>query len=552
MKNVFFSFLLVILSVTVTAQTAREKGLSTITHASIQGQLEFLASDWMEGRATGSKGIFMASDYLASMFKVFNIEPFGDEITIMPTREEMRQGRRPETRKTYFQNIALVRYEQGDNQSLSLITQSGPGQSAVDFTHKVDFQVQTGTVSVSGNAPVFFAGYGLSEKDYDEYARKDIKGKVVVILAGYPGHKDSTSAAYRKFKPEGGPNARLSPERNKIRKDEEMGAAAVVLVNSSSNPALGWAVNDPYPVKGAWYESDTRLSSFYDKRITLPGDTLRGSIPVFMVTTRMANQIADGTGLDYAQYEKKAQETMQPASRDLPGKSLSWNSTVHSEIIKCRNVIGYIEGEKKDEFVVIGAHYDHLGKYDGWIWNGADDNGSGTVGVMSMARAFAESGKKPEKSIIFAAWTGEEMGLHGSRYFVANFPKELKIAYNLNFDMLSRNTADDTKGNQMSMMYQSWVPGLKELTEKNIREFNINLDVAFRPSAQLSGGSDHAPFAAVGIPATFFFAAMHPDYHQPSDELSKINWEKMLNMIRLGYLNIWELANSDTYLKRSE
>ena len=191
-----------------------------------------------------------------------------------------------------------------------------------------------------------------------------------------------------------------------------------------------------------------------------------------------------------------------------------------------------------------------MGKFDGWIWNGADDNGSGTVGVMALARAFAESGEKPEKSIIFAAWTGEEMGLHGSRYFVDKFPKNLKIAYNLNLDMLSRNADEDTKGNKMSMMYQSSVPLLKDLTEKNIRDFNLNLDVAFRPSAVLSGGSDHAPFAAVGIPATFFFAAMHPDYHQPSDELSKINWEKMLNMIRLGYLNVWELANSDTFLER--
>ena len=171
---------------------------------------------------------------------------------------------------------------------------------------------------------------------------------------------------------------------------------------------------------------------------------------------------------------------------------------------------------------------------------------------MSLARAFAESGEKPEKSIIFAAWTAEEMGLHGSRYFVNNFPENLRIAYNLNFDMLSRNEENDTKKNKMSMMYLSSTPGLKELTEKNIRDFNINLDVAYRPSAILSGGSDHAPFAAAGIPATFFFAAMHPDYHQPSDELSKINWQKMLNIIRLGYLNVWELANSNAYLEKKE
>jgi hypothetical protein len=420
----------------------------------------------------------------------------------------------------------------------------------VILDHKVDFQIQTGTTSISGRAPLFFAGYGMSEKDYDEFARKDVKGKVVVLLAGYPGHRDSTSAAYRKFKPATPVSGRFSPERNKIIKAEEMGAAAVILVNPAANPALGWNTNNPYPVKGAYYEADQKLSSYYDKRLMLPGDTLRGNIPVFTVTLRIANHIIDGTGVNFTAFEKRAMETMQPASIDLPGKEVEWNSSVKAEVIKCRNVVGYIEGKNAGEFIVVGGHYDHVGKYDGWIWNGADDNGSGTVGVMSLARAFAESGEKPEKSIIFAAWTGEEMGLHGSRYFVNNFPENLRIAYNLNLDMLSRDEENDTKKNKMSMMYLSSTPGLKELTEKNISDFNINLDVAYRPSAILSGGSDHAPFAAAGIPATFFFAAMHPDYHQPSDELSKINWEKMLNIIRLGYLNVWELANSNKYLEK--
>jgi hypothetical protein len=552
MKQLFFTILFSLFYLAIVAQSARESGYSSITHESIQGQLEFLASDWMEGRATGSRGIFMASDYLASMFKVFGIQPFGDQETIRPTREEMRQGKQPETRKTYFQNIALLRYEPGEIQQFSVISRKGQGESAIEFGHRIDFQVQTGTVSISGKSPVFFAGYGMSEKDYDEFARKDVKGKAVLIISGFPGHRDSVSAAYKKFRPSSPSTARFSPEREKIRKAEEQGAAAIILYNPDANPALGWANNNPYPVKGAYYEADQRLSSFYDKRITLPGDTLSGNIPVFTVTARVANMLLDGTGVNLQSYEQLAQQTMQPASRDLQGKEVSWHSTVNSEIIKCRNVMGYIEGKNKDEFVVVGAHYDHIGKYDGWIWNGADDNGSGTVGMMTLARAFAVSGEKPEKSIIFAAWTGEEMGLHGSRYFVDNFPKDKKITYNLNFDMLSRNADDDTKGNRMSMMYLSSTPKLRELTEKNLREFNIDLDVAFRPSAVLSGGSDHAPFARVGIPATFFFAAMHPDYHLPSDELSKINWTKMLNMIRLGYLNVWDIANSDIYLERAQ
>ncbi len=550
MKRQILFFFLIFITIISFSQTAREKGYATITHESIQGQLEFLASEWMEGRATGSKGIFLASDYLASMFKVFNIKPFGDEISITPTREEMRQGKRPVTQRSYFQEIALLRYEPGDQQDFAVISRTSQSETAVNFGHRVDFQVQTGTTSISGKAPVFFAGYGMSEKEYDEFSKKDIKGKAVVILTGFPGHRDTASVAFKKFSPCMAGSGRFSADRNKIRKAEELGAVAVIVINPASNPALAWAGNSPYPVKGAYYESDKRLSSFYDKRITLPGDTLRGNIPVFTITNRVANIILDGTGVEIASYEKRAQETMLPASRDLTGKEVSWNSTVNAEIVKCRNVLGYIEGKKPDEFIVVGAHYDHLGKYDGWVWNGADDNGSGTVGVMALARAFAESGEKPEKSIIFAAWTGEEMGLHGSRYFVSKFPKNMKITYNLNFDMLSRDAENDREKNQMNMMYQSKVPRLRELSEKNIKEFNLNLEVSFRPSEVLSGGSDHAPFAAAGIPATFFFAAMHPDYHQPSDELSKINWTKMLNMIRLGYLNVYEIANSDYYLQK--
>ena len=116
MRHFLSAIVLLFSMITGEAQTAREKGLSTITHESIEGQLEFLASDWMEGRATGSRGIYMASDYLASMFKIYNVQPFGDEVTIMPTREEMMRGKRPVTKKSYFQNIALVRYEPGDLQ----------------------------------------------------------------------------------------------------------------------------------------------------------------------------------------------------------------------------------------------------------------------------------------------------------------------------------------------------------------------------------------------------------------------------------------------------
>ncbi len=125
----------------------------------------------------------------------------------------------------------------------------------------------------------------------------------------------------------------------------------------------------------------------------------------------------------------------------------------------------------------------------------------------------------------------------------------MNVVLNLNYDMIARDTENDTNKNMASMTYTKANAGLEELTKMNIENYNINLDVSYRSSDRPGGGSDHAPFAEADIPIFYFMAAMHPDYHQPSDELDKVNWEKMTNIIRIGFLNTWELANSDEYLK---
>jgi len=342
-------------------------------------------------------------------------------------------------------------------------------------------------------------------------------------------------------------------ERNKTELLEKLGAIAIIQVIPGSDPMLSWAQNQIYPVKGDYYEADKPLDSYYNTTMAMPSDSLTSNLPVFTVTTRLANEIISGTGISFTEFEKNSVEKMTPASKELPGKMIAFNTTVKSEIVKARNVIGYIEGEKKDEFIVVGGHYDHVGKYNGYIWNGADDNGSGTVGVMTIAKAFMATGKKPEKSIVFAAWTGEEKGLFGSEFFVEQAQKKkMNIVLNLNYDMIARDVERDTLKNMADMSYTKAYPGIMEITKKNIADYSINLNMGYRGSESFGGGSDHAPFAQAGIPYFYFMAAMHPDYHQPSDELSKINWEKMTNIIRIGFLNTWEFANSNQYLHKTE
>ena len=551
MKKLFVMSILVLSGITVFAQAEAKKGLEAITLEAVKGQLEFLSSDWTEGRAVGTKGEYIAADYIASMFQVYGVKPFGDEVLSTISRRDMMAGFRPKVGKSYFQNFSLIQYEPGEEQTFSVISNGMNSEKAVNFAFKTDFNVRTGAVGQSAKAPVVFVGYGFQnkEKAYDDLKNMNLKGKIAVVLAGFPGHKDTASVAYKKFAPEGR-RALFTLERNKSALLEKAGAIAIIQVIPGSDPMLSWSQNQIYPVKGAHYEADKPLSSYYNTAMSMPSDSLTSNLPVFTVTTRLANEIISGTGINFAEFEKTMVEKMVPASKELPGKMIAFNTTVKSEIVKARNVVGYIEGVKKDEFIVVGGHYDHLGKYDGFIWNGADDNASGTVGVMTIAKAFMATGKKPEKSIIFAAWTGEEKGLFGSEYFVEQAQKKkMNIVLNLNYDMIARDVDKDTLKNMADMSYTKAYAGIEEITKKNISEYNINLDMGYRGSESFGGGSDHAPFAQAGIPYFYFMAAMHPDYHQPSDELSKINWEKMTNIIRIGFLNTWEFANSNEYLK---
>nr|WP_321356859.1 M20/M25/M40 family metallo-hydrolase [uncultured Draconibacterium sp.] len=551
MKKISLLLILFISGHLVFAQNEVEKGLEAISMESIKGQLEFLASDWTEGRAVGTKGAYMAADYIASMFQTYGIQPFGDEAYTQPSRSERMAGAQPELYHTYYQNFGLIEYEPGDEQVFSVVTSKPGSESSMDFAYQTDFYVQTGTVGQKVQAPLVFAGYGYSDEDktYDDLKKIDVEGKIVVILQGYPGHKDTTSVAYKKYKPEGR-YAAYYLERNKMQDLQEAGALAVIRISPDANPMMGWAQNNVYRDNGGFNESDKRPNPYYGNRMSLPGKEFSGNLSTFTVSLRVANEILSGTGVDIEKFEEEAATNLEPASKVLSGKSIAFKTSVNSKVVNARNVVGYIEGENKDEFIVVGGHYDHLGKQDGFIYNGADDNASGTVGVMEIAKAFMATGKKPEKSIVFAAWTGEEKGLFGSTYFVRDAKeKDMNVVLNLNYDMIARNPEGDTLGNQAHMVYTEANTVIGETTKKNIEDYDINLDLELRPSERPGGGSDHAPFAEEDIPVFYFMAAMHPDYHQPSDELSKINWEKMQNIIKVGFLNTWKFANSDDWEK---
>ncbi|MFV0419721.1 MAG: M28 family metallopeptidase [Dysgonomonas sp.] len=218
--------------------------------------------------------------------------------------------------------------------------------------------------------------------------------------------------------------------------------------------------------------------------------------------------------------------------------------------LEMRNVLGYIEGKKKDEYVIVGAHFDHLGIDEALtgdkIYNGADDNASGVSAALQIAKAFVQSGQQPERSVIFAFWDGEELGLLGSEYFMLSYPDSSLIKGYLNFDMLGRNN-DETKPKHVVYFYTESHPAFGEWLKNDIKTYNLDLEPNYRPWDNPIGGSDNASFAKRRIPILWYHTDGHIDYHQPSDHVDKINWEKLVNITKAAYLNLWNLANEKEY-----
>ncbi len=528
------------------SQDAKDVGLQAITKQAVQGQLEFLASDWTEGRHTGRPGAYMAADYIASLFKVYGLEPGGDTKWNYPSRAERMVGKRPVEYRSYFQSFDLIEYKPGKDHQFSLINTSEEGTRAINLAYQTDFSVRTSDVAMDIEMPVVFAGYGFSDEKsgYDDFKGVDVEGKVILILSGFPGQNDTTSKAYKAFKPADRSSSRMR-YRARNEKYAKLGVAAIIEVNPGSNVTRSWADNIPFRYNTGDYEGDVPRASFNEYRMKRPGDELASDPTRITISDRVLNELLKDSGVDLDAFAEDVKNSLNPASKEISGKKVRIKTSVESRMIKVRNVIGVIPGKDTSEIIVIGGHYDHLGKHDGWIWNGADDNASGTVGVMTLAKACMATGQKPEKTIVFAAWTGEEKGLIGSRYFTDHPYDDARMILNLNYDMISRDSKDDSLGVKCSMNYTKKFSILKEVTDKHNDEYDLGLEISYRPSERPSGGSDHTPFAQKDVPVFYFMAGFPPEYHQPGDHTSRVNWDKMVNIIKIGYLNIWELANSE-------
>lgn len=530
------------------AQSETDKGLQAIDKDVLRGQLEFLASDWMEGRNTAEKGAFMAADYIASMFRVYGLKPGGDNQWVRPSREERSNGKKAFEEKTFFQNFALMQYSEGDEQTFSIIEKNKHGEKRYQLGYQTDFKVNIASHGIECTAPLVFVGYGYTdnEKGYDDYNGLDVEGKIIVRLRGIPGYKDKESAAYKKLMPTE-KYAMWTINRKKNELATEKGAIAIIEVSPGDDNTLNWAQNTPFHYRSENYQGQKKREPY--KRLRAPGVELGNNLTSIQLTPRAIHKLFEGHNFSLENFEAKAARLEKQKGFKLK-RSVHLKTSVNSRIVKARNVIGIIEGQKTDEFIVVGAHYDHLGVKNSFIYNGADDNGSGTVGIMSIAKAIMATGKKPEKTIIFSAWTGEEKGLIGSRYYCENPTVPLEqIKYYANYDMISRNVKD-TAGVKCAYTYTKAYEELKDISEEHIKAYDLKLKLKYRPMVKPVGGSDHVAFAKKAIPVTCMITGLHNDYHTPRDVQQKVNYDKMHEVIKLGFLNIWRLSNDPGLLQK--
>ncbi|OGD18929.1 MAG: hypothetical protein A2W03_13820 [Candidatus Aminicenantes bacterium RBG_16_63_16] len=555
-------------------------GFETITAKDALAMLAYLSSDLLEGRETATRGYQLAAEYAASLFALWKLKPAGDQpgggMFAMGMFGGGRRSPRPaRPEKGYLQELA-IREVTGSATDVNVEIRSGGLTRTRGFQSGVDYMGMYAAAD-SVSAPVVFAGYGIVEKDlaWDEFKNVDIKGKIVMVLTEAPG-KDNPESPFQKKKElkdkyfPAGPAMfmRRMGGFNKNQEITKLGAAAILQVQSSIKDADSYkSLAGPRPV-----DDERPIINEPRRQMSLPGVTQRmpweGS-PVITISHEMANAILQGAGQKIEDLQKKIDTTLKPASMDLPGTRLSIAMTSKTSLVRSANVVGFIEGSDpklKDEVVVVGAHLDHLGKRGDYIFNGADDNGSGSVGVMALARAFAENPAKPKRTVVFALWTGEEEGLLGSRYYVMNppFPMDKTVAY-LNMDMIGRPYTEENLAMMARMMnirtdgeafkkvkVPNFLPvsfsagaGLGEAIRN--ADQSVGLDIYLRESSgamdRSMGGSDHSSFASAKVPWVFVITSMHEDYHQTSDSVDKVNGEMMAKIARLIYLAAYSIAD---------
>jgi hypothetical protein len=467
--------------------------------------LEYLSSDEMKGRDTPSAELDTCAHYIARYFAKHGLSPAGDN-------------------GTWFQDFNLLKNSLADPNLLTIIA----GEEETPYQIKNDYVPIYFTANRLIEAPVVFAGYGITapEYDYDDYAGVDVRGKIVLVFTHEPQEKDSTSLF------DGTKMTEYAKLFEKAVMARAQGAIGMLVVTDPNNHRFRRPPN-VWPSLMRHAPKDAIPLTVEEK--------MENKIVAMRIGKKLAEAIVEGTGKTLSKLQTLIDRDLTPQSVEIPGITVRMETNLSSQAFPTQNVIGLLEGshpERKKEAVVIGAHYDHLGApNDTTIYNGADDNASGTVGVMSLAKAFSSPEERPGRSLLFCAWAGEEKGLFGSRYYVNSspvIPLEKTVA-NINLDMIGRN---DSSKVTISGFTSS--DDLKAVTLEANESIGLEID-----SSKPIRGSDHVPFYGQKIPVLGFYTGNHTDYHKPTDTADKCFPEGAIQICRLVFKLVWNVADSE-------
>ena len=505
--------------------------IETIRQADLRADLFFLAGDEMGGRLAGSPQGRVASAFIKSRFERMGLTPVGDG-------------------GSYYQFFNVVQAEVGENNHLKVAHDRGVTLSRVrgqDF-----YPLRESGTGVAGGE-VVFAGFGISAPalEHDDY--RGVAGRIVLILDHEPAESDPESAF------DGLVTAEVSAAYRKLAAAEAAGAVGVLLVTDVHNHPE--STNFSTQADGYWPSTVRRGG-----RYTLESRLDRIHIPAVRISPALAENLVAGTGRSLEDLSRSAEEAGGMTPVALPGVRVDISADVRRETHTARNVVGLIEGtdpELKDEWVIICAHFDHDGTDGAVIYNGADDDGSGTVGLIEIAEAYQEAarrGEGPRRSVLIAAWDFEEKGLLGAWAYVENplHPLEKTVAV-LNMDMIGRNEevvvgggnrfrgldiqSGESNANAINIMGTTRSADLKSEVEQANGDIGLELRLRYdNHPIQLLRRSDQWPFMQVGVPALFYHTGLHPDYHRQDDVPERINYEKLEKIVRLVYQTSWSLA----------
>ena len=509
--------------------------IESITAADLRADLFFLAGDEMRGREADSPEAEIAAAFIKSRFERSGLAPGG-------------------ANGSYYHPFVVTTADLGEANRLRV--QFGAGSSLTLGTRE-DFYPLRESASGSAEGELTFVGFGISDEGagWHDYADADVDGRVVLVLDHEPGEMDPESAL------DGLVAAESSRSYRKILAAQEAGAIAVLLVSDVHNH--GASANFQGEAERFWPESYPR-----GRRYTLASRVDRIRIPAVKVSPTVAGQLVESAGRTLQELAS-ASETAGASVTELPGVRVEVETEVHQSRTTTRNVLGLVEGADpnlKDEWILITAHFDHDGAYGGQIFNGADDDGSGTVALLELAEAFAEAaerGVRPRRSVLLAAWNFEEKGLLGAWAYTESpsHPLEQTVAV-LNMDMIGRNEevpeggggrfrgldvqTAESNADAVNVLGTTRYAGLNAELDRANEGIGLTLRKRYdNHSLQLLRRSDHWPFMQEGVPALFYHAGLHPDYHRADDVPEKINYEKMEKIVRLVYQTSWNIAQRE-------